>query len=210
MPPADPSAPRPTVHEDLRAAVLRSARGLLVQSGYAAVSMRRIADEVGCSVSSIYLYFAGKDALVHTLIDEGFQAWYETVTEATEGGATPGARLEAYCRAYVRWGLEHAEWYEVMYMFHPERMARYPRELFRRATRSMDLLTAIVADCAPDAYRTDDDAHIAAHAVWAVMHGVVSTLLAGRLDTRVDRDRYVDGLVRFAVAGTVRPAAAEG
>lgn len=197
-----------TAHDDLRAAVLDTARHLLVTHGYADVSMRRIAAAAGCSASSIYHHFPGKDALVHALIDEGFQRWYAVVeAEAGAGDAPPAARLEAYCRAYVRWGLANRELYEVMYMFHPERMARYPRELYRRATRSMDVLTAVVAACAPGAFADEDDARVAAHAVWAVLHGVVSTILAGRLDTRVDRDAYVDGSVRFAVDGIVRRAA---
>jgi AcrR family transcriptional regulator len=190
-----------STHEDLRAAVLASARHLLVQRGWAGVSMRRIADDVGCSASSIYLYFAGKDALVHALIDEGFQRWYDAVLEKSGGDGPPLERLEAYCREYVRWGLENREMYEVMYMFHPERMARYPRELFRRATRSMDLLTALVSACAPRAFAGEDDARIAAHAVWTVLHGIVSTLVAGRLDRRVGEDRFVDGSIRFALTG---------
>jgi AcrR family transcriptional regulator len=179
---------------------------MLVENGYSAVSMRRIADEVGCSVSSIYLYFANKDDLVHTLIDEGFQRWYETVASHTMLAGPPLQRLEFHCRTYVTWGLQNPELYQVMYMFRPERMARYPKELYRRATRGMDVLTELVTACAPSAFASKEEARIAAHVVWAITHGVVATILAQRLDRRVDQERYVDVSIQSAVAGVERLA----
>jgi hypothetical protein len=35
--------------------------------------------------------------------------------------------------------------------------------------------------------------------VWAIIHGVVSTIVATRLDTRIDQAAYVDTSIRFAV-----------
>jgi AcrR family transcriptional regulator len=195
------------VHDDLRNGVLDAARRMLVNHGYASVSMRRIADEVGCSVSSIYLYFAGKDDLVHTLIDEGFQRWYERSRGHVDLPLSPTQRLGHHCRTYVEWGLENPELYQVMYMFRPERMARYPREMYRRATRSMDVLTELVADCSPSAFASAEDARIAAHVVWAILHGIVSTIVAQRLDRRIDRSRYIDVSIRSAVAGVERLSA---
>jgi len=163
--------------------------------------MRDVATMVGCSVSSIYLYFAGKDELVHTLMDEGFERWHETMTAIAGRDAPPAARLEAACRAYVEFGLENPEFYEIMYMFHSDRMTRYPKELFRRARRNMDLMGEMIRAVVPDAVQSDADARIAALALWATLHGVVSTLVSDRLDRRVDRARYIEGSIQFALNG---------
>jgi AcrR family transcriptional regulator len=189
--------------------VLDAARQLLVREGYRDLSMRDVAGAVGCSVSSIYLYFAGKDELVHTLMDEGFERWHRRMRDVADGAPTPPARLEGVCRAYVDFGLENPEFYEIMYMFHTDRMARYPKELFRRARRNIDLMAELVAGYAPDAVRTPDEARIAATAVWATLHGVVSTIVSDRLDRRIDRGRYIEGAIRFAMHG-VRAGAAGG
>ena len=186
---------------DLRTAVLDAARQLLVREGYRDLSMRDVANAVGCSVSSIYLYFAGKDELVHTLMDEGFDQWYRRMRDLADGEGTPGAKLEAVCRAYVEFGLANREFYEIMYMFHSDRMARYPKELFRRARRNFDLMAELVTAYAPESVRGPDDARIAATALWATLHGVVSTIIADRLDRRIDQARYVDGAIRYALAG---------
>ena len=197
---------------DLRTAVLDAARQLLVREGYRDLSMRDVASAVGCSVSSIYLYFAGKDELIHTLMDEGFERWRERMREAADGageGASPAARLEAVCRAYVDFGLENPEFYEIMYMFHSDRMSRYPKELFRRARRNIELMAELVTAYAPEAVPSADDARVAATALWATLHGVVSTIISDRLDRRIDRGRYIEGAIRFALHG-VRAGPAAG
>jgi AcrR family transcriptional regulator len=200
---------------DLRTAVLDAARQLLVREGYRDLSMRDVAGAVGCSVSSIYLYFANKDELVHTLVDEGFDRWYRRMREIVDAedagtaAGTPAARLEAVCRAYVDFGLANREFYEIMYMFHSDRMARYPKELFRRARRNIDLMAELVEAYAPENAPTAADARVLATALWATLHGVVSTIISDRLDRRIDQARYVEGAIRFALSG-VRTLAAIG
>ena len=194
----DAARPRDT---DLRTAVLDAARQLLVREGYRDLSMRDVATAVGCSVSSIYLYFAGKDELVHTLMDEGFERWHRRMRELADGDGSAESRLEAVCRAYVEFGLANPEFYEIMYMFHSDRMARYPKELFRRARRNLELMGELVRAYAPDAVPTADDVAISATALWATLHGIVSTIISDRLDRRIDRQRYVDGAIRYAIAG---------
>lgn len=186
---------------DLRTAVLDAARQLLVREGYRDLSMRDVAGAVGCSVSSIYLYFAGKDELVHTLVDEGFERWYRRMREIVDGGAAPAAQLEEVCRAYVEFGLANREFYEIMYMFHSDRMARYPKELFRRARRNIDLMAELVEAYAPESAPTAADARILATTLWATLHGVVSSIISDRLDRGIDQTRYVEGAIRFALNG---------
>lgn len=190
---------QPWTDTGLRAATLDTTRTLLVRDGYENLSMRKIARQVGCSVSSIYEHFAGKDQLVHALIDEGFQRWYDEVVEAAQAPGTPLWRLELHCRRYVEFGLRNPEFYEIMYMHHPRFTDRFPRELFRRATRSMDVLSGLVHEAAPGVFPSAAEARIHAHVVWAILHGVVSTLIASRLDTRIDQSTYIDSSIQFAV-----------
>jgi AcrR family transcriptional regulator len=195
---------QPWTDTGLRAATLDTTRTLLVRDGYENLSMRKIARQVGCSVSSIYEHFASKDQLVHALIDEGFQRWYEVVAQAAEEPGAPVQRLELHCRKYVEFGLQNPEYYEIMYMHHPRWAERFPRELYRRATRSMDVLSRLVRETAPGAFHDDPQARIHAHVIWAILHGVVSTIIAARLDTRIDQAAYIDSSIRFAVDATRR------
>ena len=91
-------------------------------------------------------------------------------------------------------------------MFHSDRMARYPKELFRRARRNLELMGGLVAACRaghPGVPNGPEDVQVATTALWAALHGTVSTIIADRLDRRLDRARYVEGAVRFALAGVL-------
>ena len=199
MPSRTAAAPR--TDADLRTSILDAARHLIVTNGHRDVSMRDIAGEVGCSVSSLYLHFANRDALIHTLIDEGFQRWYEEQLALGARHDEPWSRLEAMARAYVAFGLESSEYYEIMYLFHPQSMERLPKELYRRARRGFDLVAGTVLACAPAGALDGAEARLLTASLWATLHGVVATLLTARLDARIDRQRYIDGSIRFALAG---------
>lgn len=186
---------------DLRRTILDHTRHLLVEEGYANLSMRKIARAIGCSATSIYLHFESKDALFHALIDEGFARLNEALHEAAAAHADPLGRLDALSRRYVHFGLDNPELYEVMFLLHPERMARYPAEKYRRARRNLELFAEALRDGAEAGQFDADDPAVAASVLWASLHGAAALLLARRMDVRIERDAFVDAVVHHAMAG---------
>jgi AcrR family transcriptional regulator len=195
-----------TAGSDLRRTILDRTRHLLVEEGYNNLSMRKIARAVGCSATSIYLHFENKDALFHALIDEGMERLNEALRSADDPQADALGRLEALCRRYVAFGLDHPEYYEVMFMLHPERMARYPPEKYRRARRNFELFAEALAQGTRTGYFDVDDPAVGASVLWTSLHGAVALLIARRVDVRIDQPEYVDAVVRHAIAGFRIPA----
>ena len=195
----DPAPPR-AAGADLRHAILDEARRLLVAQGYANLSMRKIARAVGCSATSIYLHFASKDALVHALISEGMAALLARLEAARDAHTDPAARLGAMSHAYVRFGRDNPEVYQVMFLLHPERMERYPADDYRRARRNLDAFAAVLAEGASAGlFDVAPSADVSAHVLWTALHGLVSLLLAERVDVRLDGDAFVEAAVQRAV-----------
>ncbi|OON60688.1 TetR family transcriptional regulator [Massilia sp. KIM] len=68
--------------------ILRAARALLASEGYAGLSMRRVAQETGMSLSNLQHYYASKDLLVEamllTTMDE-FQAKMDRIAAEMAG-----------------------------------------------------------------------------------------------------------------------------
>jgi AcrR family transcriptional regulator len=190
----------------LRRAILDEARRVLLAHGYTGLSMRRIAAAVGCTATSIYLYYSSKDALIHALIDEGMERLHTDLLAAAEAVPDPRLGLARLCECYIDYGLENPEYYEVMFMLHPSHMERFPAEMYRRARRNLDMfadaLGAVLGHdpvAAPDAPR--DPALVAASTlVWTSLHGLVSLLVAERVDTKTDRQQLIDQAVRHATA----------
>ncbi len=196
MPDRSASAREP----DLRAAILDRARTLLVAEGYDRLSMRKIAAGVGVSATSIYLHFASKDALTHALIDEGMARLYDALTAVVTDD--PVATLGALSRAYVRFGIDNPEVYQILFQLHPERMARYPAEQYRRARRNIEVFgDALAAGAAAGTLRAEPSPDVASSALWTALHGLVSLTLAERIDVRLAGDAFVDAAIRQALAG---------
>ncbi|MGR3821012.1 MAG: TetR/AcrR family transcriptional regulator [Salipiger marinus] len=95
----------------IREAALR----LFAKHGYAAVSMRQIAREVGVQVGALYNYTPDKQALLFSLLqghmDELLAAW-----EAEPRGADPRAGLESFVRFHIRFNLARPEAIFISYM----------------------------------------------------------------------------------------------
>lgn len=195
--PRDAGPPRST-GAHLQRAILDEARRVLEEQGYGALSTRRIAAAVGCTATSIYLYFKSKDALVYALIDEGFGALNDRVAEAVAHDGTPMERLRAGARAYVEFGLERPAYYEIMFMLRAEQMERYPVEAYRRARRSLESFARVTSLEEAEARRRGT-------IVWTTLHGLVSLLIAQRIDVGLDREALVEDTIHAACTGALAP-----
>ena len=177
---------------------------MLLSEGYTSLSMRKIAAAVGCTATSIYLYYKGKDDLIHALIDEGMEQLHDDLRATLAQGGDAGERLERLCRRYVEFGLENLEFYEVMFMLHPSHMERFPAERYRRARRNLDIFTETLREATEGAEPAGTDAGLdrelalATTVLWSSLHGTISLLIAERIDVKVDRSALIDGAVDHA------------
>src|SRR6266849_4925164 len=87
-----PAKPAPRRSENMRSAILDAARSLCFEGGTDAVSARKIAKEVGCSATAIYLYYRNIDDVLHHLRMEG-HALLAEYFRGVDGSRSPIERL---------------------------------------------------------------------------------------------------------------------
>lgn len=188
------AARRALQKQELRAAILQAASELFLEHGYDAFSLRQVAERIGYSPTTIYLYFQNKDDLLLAAVQEGFAA-FDARLQAV-AAATPDslARIEALGRAYIAFGLENPALYRLMFM---QRSDFYfasrevvlqrddvagasghavPPELPR--TAAMELLSSAVAEAMRAGTVQNGDALITADVLWAGAHGLVSLAIS--------------------------------
>jgi AcrR family transcriptional regulator len=105
--------PRPYHHGNLRAALLESAEQTLNEGGE--LSLRELAREVGVSHAAPRRHFAGKQALLDALAEDGFERLGSELRGAMADADGFDERLLAFVRAYVRFATEHAALLELMF-----------------------------------------------------------------------------------------------
>src|SRR6266568_1540392 len=102
--------------QELRQAILTAAGELFLEQGYERFSLRKVAERIGYSPTTIYLYFRNKDDLLFTVVDEGFVRFGQQLAAAADSQEDPWERLIALGRAYVAFALQNPVYYQLMFL----------------------------------------------------------------------------------------------
>ncbi|UWP91069.1 TetR/AcrR family transcriptional regulator [Aliiroseovarius crassostreae] len=186
-------------HSDITGPRVREAAlRLFARHGYAAVSMRQIAREVGVQAGALYLYTKDKQSLLFDLMrahmDELLAAW-----EEEPKGNTPLEQLEVFSRFHIHFHLERPDAVFIAYMelrnLSEENFATL-EALRRQYERGLER----ILDAGREAGVINvPDTRLAAMAVIAMLTGVNTWYReGGRLSQEAVADIYWD-MVRGAV-----------
>lgn len=173
----------------VRTAILDSAIRLLVAEGPAALTMRRIATDIGSSTKVLYTMFDGKEGLIDALYREGF-ARLRRAQESVPDSACPLTHLNALGTAYREHALSEPAYYRVMFEQSVLPGFRPSADALAVAERAFDTSTAAVQACMEAGIFRPGDARELAKMLWAAAHGAVSLELAGHFTPEEAAPRY--------------------
>jgi AcrR family transcriptional regulator len=171
--------PRPYHHGNLRAALLASAEQTLNEGGE--LSLRELARQVGVSHAAPRRHFAGKQALLDALAEDGFERLGDDLRSAL-AAAGPGfdARLLAFGRAYVRFATEHAALLELM--FAGKHRPGAADSLRQAADGAFDAPLSLIAEGQAAGEIVEGDAQDVGTVAFAAFQGLASLANAGMLE----------------------------
>jgi AcrR family transcriptional regulator len=168
----------------IRTSLLDAASRLLADEGPGALTLRRIAADVGCSTTVLYRMFSGKAGLVEALYVEAFERFRRRLAAVPED-ADPLARLAGLGRAYRENALADRHYYRLMFG-DPVPGFRPSDDALTKAAATFTILQDAVAACAAAGLLPGGEPRRTAAALWAAIHGVVSLELAGHLPDHAD------------------------
>ncbi|MEM9581428.1 MAG: TetR/AcrR family transcriptional regulator [Pseudomonadota bacterium] len=185
--------------ENTRPRIRAAAERLFAQRGYAAVSMRQIASDVGVQAGALYNYTPDKQALLFDLMDRHMRDLLQAY-RALPAGAAPDRALEMFSRFHVRFHLDRPDAVFIAYMelrnLTPENFASI--EALRQQYEGA-LADILEKGMASGQFRVSD-AKVAARAVIAMLTGVTTWYRdSGALSRAEIEDIYCD-MVKGAVA----------
>src|SRR5262245_32753401 len=115
---------RERTRDVLRKTILDAAREAFARDGYEGVSMRGLAERIGCSHANLYLHFRDKEALFDCLVEESLDQFAEglgTLIQSARSG-DPVSLVRKAGRAYVEFGIANPSVYEFAFLMRrPER-----------------------------------------------------------------------------------------
>ncbi len=89
------------------AAIFKAAEELLLEHGYHATTIDRIAKQAGVSVGSVYVYFKSKERLCLALLEKALETQERYLLEAIDPAEDPITTLRRLGGAYLRFFLDH-------------------------------------------------------------------------------------------------------
>ncbi|MGN2251129.1 TetR/AcrR family transcriptional regulator [Frateuria sp. GZRe14] len=169
--------------EAFRERICQVAARLFVEEGPAAVSMRRIAAELGCGTMTPYRYFASKEQIVTAVRTRGMHRFSEALERALDTPGDGRTRSRAVRDAYVAFARRETATYRLMFEYpEPRRDDPAYREAHARMWRTIAAhVEVLVAEGAVEA-----DAPLLGHQIWAALHGAVMLEIAGLLPEGFD------------------------
>jgi AcrR family transcriptional regulator len=193
--------------EAFRARLCAVAQKRFARQGVDGVSMRQLADELGCSPMTPYRYFRDKEEILAAVRAAAFDRVAQALEEAarqTRGDLRAGG--QAMGEAYIRFALGDPEAYRLMFDLAQPHPDRYP-DLVRASDRARGMMSAALEGLVKAGLFTGDP-QLMGYVFWATMHGLVVLHLAGKLPDKPDFRAIQREAMRLLVAGARSGAAA--
>jgi AcrR family transcriptional regulator len=171
---------------DFRAELCRVATERFARFGYEGVTMRQLAEALGCSPKTPYRYFKDKADILATVRAQAFGKFADAL-EAAATTAPPGNPVERARRvgeAYHQFALKNWHAYRIMFDIDAPLDENHP-DLGRQAHRAALYITRQAEELAK-AGLIDVDPTLFGWSMWAAAHGLVMLQQSGLLEHAPD------------------------
>lgn len=201
-------SPRARRKEDARARILEAARRIVLDEGFAQLTMRRIAGEVGYSPAALYLHFESREAIARELGGAGMRALHARLSHAAghADAADPAARLSALGGAYVAFARAEPETYRLIFM-EPGFAASALGGKDEAGAAAFALLAGAFAALAGEGrLREGADPERLATSFWVLLHGIVSLKMTCSAFLSPPEEELLASALDSLLHGVLRPA----
>jgi AcrR family transcriptional regulator len=193
---AELRTPRQRYRDALRRSILDTAREAFARHGYEGVTMRMLAEKLGCSHANLYLHFKDKEALFDCLVEDSLQQFADGLRKVPESARRdPVEFLRMAGRAYVEFGVTNPSTYEFAFSL------RRPENRPRKTHFTYDRLRSGVQRCIDEKRFRRMDVEVASQALWAAAHGITSLIILRPAVPRTDREKLIGQVIDAAVDG---------
>ena len=186
---------------DFRAELCKVATERFAKHGYEGVTMRQLAEALGCSPKTPYRYFKDKADILATVRAQAFAKFADTLEKAVDGVKDAAERGRLTSEAYLAFALENPHAYRIMFELDTPVDESHP-ELGPQAERAARYITRGAEQMAAEGV-IDVDPTLFGWTMWAGLHGIVMLHQSGMLTHGPDYKSmaYFIGLTMMKGAG---------
>jgi AcrR family transcriptional regulator len=192
---------------DFRNELCKVATERFARHGYEGVTMRQLAEALGCSPKTPYRYFKDKADILATVRAQAFTRFADALEKAAASEKDPAERGRAMSEAYMGFALKNPHAYRIMFDIdapvdeaHPE-LGPAAERAARYITRGAEMLAAA---------GVIGDAKLFGWTMWAGMHGIVMLHQSGMLAHGPDHKALAHFLGGTMIKGAAKTPKGKG
>lgn len=187
--------------EQLRRQILVAARELFVNEGYENVSMRKIANKIEYSPTTIYLYFKDKADLLDSVCQETLLNLLNTLEQLKRDKSDPLETLRKSGRAYVEFGLKYPQDYKLTFVIRPQFQKGLGLEEGSVGETVFNYLREMVSECIQQKKFRQMDVETTGQVLWSAVHGVTLLLIDFPDFPWTEKDTLIDTVIHTTIEG---------
>jgi len=195
---------------DFRAELCKVATERFARFGYEGVTMRQLAEALGCSPKTPYRYFKDKADILATVRAQAFAKFSDALEKARADASDPADRGRLTSEAYLAFALKNPHAYRIMFEIDAPVDEKHP-ELGPAAERAARYITRGAEEMAASG-AIEVDPKLFGWSMWAALHGIVMLHQSGMLAHGPEYKSlaYFLGLTMLKGAGAKLGPAAKG
>ena len=177
---------------EIRKMILDASMKLFVEQGFENVSIRKIADLIEYSPTTVYLYFKDKDDILFNLHELGFQKMAE-YNEGLWDIKNPLFRLHKMGENYIKFGISNPEFYDIMFIQRaPMQAIESTLECeWKSGDVAMGRLKDTIREAMDKGLIIKGDVDAVSMVIWSMVHGLVSLSIRDRFNKLVPPEAVV-------------------
>ena len=163
--------------QEFRSKIGKQALEIYRAEGFGAVSMRRLAKEVGCAPMTIYAHFEGKTDILRYLWADVLTDMSKDIEKKLKSAVGPRERLRSAAQTFVAYWIDHPDHFRIVFMSND-------------VTRA-DVSTFVIDE--------DTLAH------FRMFSSLIQEVLPGERETKVRTDTLISGMIGIALCVNTIP-----
>jgi AcrR family transcriptional regulator len=165
-----------------RARLCEAAKRRFAEHGVEGVSMRALAEELGCSAMTPYRYFRDKQEILAAVRTAAFDRFADAMEKAANSPGDALAKARAVGEAYIRFALRDEQAYRLMFDLSQPDQHQFP-DLVRAGARARRAMSGFVERMAGEGVVAGDPEELG-QLFWAASHGLIVLHFAGKLSPK--------------------------
>ena len=161
--------------EVIKKQIIECSWKIVEESGWNALTIRKIADAIEYSVPVIYKHFENKEAITAYFLNEGLEKLNNMLDDATRTEVDPQIKIRKFAKGYWEFAANFPKHYEIMFGLGVPSCDSVVKseELEKISNKMLSLINELI--------KVNDtkniDRHLKQKTLWSILHGIIAVNL---------------------------------